>query len=256
LAHIKKVVLAVESGKADFGVVPLENYYNGEVIQTLDALTHCAFKTRIIMEKPMQIVHCLGALKNHGVIKNIFSKDQALEQCEEYLTDNYPLATPIAVSSTSEAVERIVKENLLDSAAIASKSALLNAGLIILAEDICPNNITRFIGLAKESIRSTNSTGNDKTFMVIHPPRRDKPGTLFHCLAPLKAQDINLEDARSRPDRKGGYYFYLEFSGHKKDIQVAEAMRSIKGYLDVENKFNDAVRILGSYPNTHWKDLK
>lgn len=253
MAHIRKVILAVENAEVDFGVVPLENYYNGEVIQTLDSLTQNSSKARIVMEKPMQIFHCFGALQNHGDILRVFSKDQALEQCESYLMDNYPAAVSIPLSSTAEAVERIKREGLLDSAAIASESAILNSGLEVLAKDICPNNITRFIGLGRYS---TQPTGNDKTFVAIHPQTRDRPGTLFHCLAPLEGQQINLEAIRSRPDKHGGYYFYLELDGHEKDCSVISAIRSIKDYLDLGNKFSDAVRILGSYPNTNWKNLK
>ena len=55
------------------------------------------------------------------MIKTIFSKDQALEQCSDYLFQNYPYAMEIATSSTAEAAERIAREKLLEAAAMLRK---------------------------------------------------------------------------------------------------------------------------------------
>jgi len=251
LGHIKQVISAVEDGTAEFGVIPIENYQNGKVIHTLDALIKQANKTKIIMEKTIVINHCIGALPEHKEIKNIFSKDQALEQCDSYLTEKYPDTKAIAVSSTSEGVQRIVNEKLLDCAAIASKEAILNAGLKVIEENICPNNKTRFFIL---STKATGPTGDDKTLISLHPPRKDESGVLYSCLSFFAMYKINLEDLLPRPDRKGAYYFFLELDGHEEDRFIKITLENLKAYLDPENKFPDAVRVFGSYPNTHWKD--
>lgn len=251
LKHIKQVISAVENKNADFGVIPIENYQNGKVMSTLDAFIKYTSKSRIIMEKTIVIEHCIGALGGHREIKKVFSKDQALEQCDSYLTDKYPDAELIAVSSTSEAVRRIVSENLKDSCAIASKESLLSNGLEILEENICLNNKTRFFVLCN---KETESTGDDKTLISLHPPKKDEPGVLYSCLSFLAMFKINLEDLLPRPDKKGAYYFFAELNGHEKDKFVKLTLENLKAYLDPENKFPDAVRIFGSYPNTHWKD--
>ena len=251
LGHIKQVISAVEDGTAEFGVIPIENYQNGKVIHTLDALIKQSNKAKIIIEKTIVINHCIGALQEHKEIKNIFSKDQALEQCDIYLTDKYPNAEPIAVSSTAEGVQRIVREKLLDCAAIASKEALISAGLEVLEENICPNNKTRFFVL---SLNGTKPTGDDKTLIALHPPKKDESGVLYSCLSFFAMYKINLEDLLPRPDRKGAYYFFLELDGHEKDRFVKITLENLKAYLDPENKFPDAVRVFGSYPNTHWKE--
>jgi len=253
LVHIRKVIQAVENGETEFGVIPFENYHNGKVIHTLDALSRYAAKARLIREKAFRIVHCIGALPNHREINNVFSKDQALEQCDEYLADNYPSATPVAVSSTSEAARRIAEEKLLNAAAISSEESLVSSGLEVMAKDICPNNLTRFIVLGRSPTRPTE---DDKTFLAIHPPRMDEAGVLYGCLGFPAAYKVNLDDLLPRPDRRGGYYFYTEMSGHEQEPRIQRVLGDIKYFLDPENKSPDAVKVFGSYPNTHWKDTK
>lgn len=255
LQPIRRVVRSVETGEVDHGVVPIENIYDGEVRETLDSLTECS-KTRIISEMSLAIVHCLGALQGRGQITRIYSKDQALEQCSRYLCEKYPDADTFAVSSTAEAARRIAEEKMLDAAAIASESALMGSGLEILASDICPNNKTRFVILGTAS---TNKSGDDKTFVAIHPQSskvRDRPGVLNCTLDFFASLGINLEYIQSRPDGKKGYIFYIELNGHERDEAVNTALDSIRLSLDPQKLFLDTVKVLGSYKNTHWKEGK
>jgi chorismate mutase/prephenate dehydratase len=247
---IRNVVMAVESGKVTYGVVPIENFYNGEIRETLDSLTDCD-KTRIIKELALPIVHCLGALPWHDRIKEILSKDQALEQCAKYICKYYPDALQIATPSTAEAIEIIKREKRLNAAVIASEKALKDSGFKILAKDLCSNNKTRFVVLGREE---TSPTGDDKTFLAIHPPVRDRPGVLANIINPISSLGINMEYIQSRPDGKSGYYFYIEINGHQKDKKVKIATEAIKLSLDAEKKYPDTLKILGSYKNTHWKE--
>jgi len=246
---IRRVIQAVELRTADRGIVPIENFYSGEVIETLDALNEVS-KTKIVNEIGFSIKHCLGVLENSTDINKIFSKDQALNQCSKYLCENYPDADTISVSSTSEAVNRIMDENLLDAGAIASEEALLNNNMKILAKDICPNNKTRFAILGTEK---TEPTKNDKTFLSFHPVK-DCPGILQSCLGFFSNLGINLDYIQSRPDGKGGYRFYIELEGHEKDEPVKIAIQSLRYSLDPEKRYEDAVKILGSFPDADWKN--
>lgn len=247
---IRNVVMAVENGRVERGVVPLENFYNGHVIHTLDSLTKCE-RTKIIHEKALKVVHCLGAIPNHGKITRIYSKDQALEQCDEYIYANFPDAETIATASTAEAADYIAKNNYLDAAAIAPQGALIKSGLEVIAKDLCPNNSTRFIVLGANS---TMPTGDDKTILAIHPPIRDRPGVLADCLNIFRSQHINLECIYSRPDRRKGYFFYVELDGHENDENVNIALGALRYSLDQKHKHPDTVKILGSFANSHWKD--
>jgi len=250
LSPIRKVINAVESKEVHYGVVPIENFYNGEVRETLDSLTDCVH-TKIVNEKAFEIIHCLGALKSHKEITKIMSKNQALEQCSKYLCKNYPHAITISTESTSLAAETIEREQLENSAAIASETALKNTGLEILASNICPNNKTRFVAL---STSSTKSTGNDKTLLAYHPPFKNRPGTLHTNLGIFANLEINLEYLQSRPDGSGGHIFYIELKGHRDDKPVKLALDSLKYALDPKNKNPSVLKVLGSYPNTDWKN--
>ena len=246
---IRKVVLAVEKDLAEYGVVPLENFYNGEVRETLDSLIDMKY-THIINETSLSIVHCLGALKEHETIEQILSKDQALEQCSRYICTYYPNAQTISLNSTAQAVEEIAFKKLKNAGAIANKSALEKYGLELIEEDICPNNKTRFVILGK---KGNGSTGNDKTLLVIHPTVKDKPGVLEKCLGVFSKREINLEYIQSRPDGKDGYYFYIEINGHKEDEKVINSIFELKNFLDPENIYENTLIVLGSYENTNWK---
>jgi len=247
---IRNVIMAVENGKVARAIVPLENFYNGSVIQTFDSLTRCD-NVQIIQEKALKVVHYLGALKGHARISRIYSKDQALEQCNGFIAANFSDATTIATTSTAEAAEYISREKLLDAAAIAPRTALLKSGLKVIAEDICPNNSTRFVVLGKDK---SIPTGDDKTILAIHPPIRDRPGVLADCLNILCSQHINLEGLHSRPDGKKGYYFYIELNGHENDENVRIALQAVKNSLDPKHKHPDTIKVLGSFANSHWKD--
>lgn len=240
---IEQAIMAVEEEKVDYGVAPLENFYNGEVRETIDNLVECD-KTKIVAEVSHQIIHCLGALPDHEQINRILSKDQALEQCRKYISEHYPFAKKEAVNDTSEAAQIIRNYDFKESAAISSEEDLRKYKLEILDRDILPNNKTKFVILGREE---TESTGDDKTLLVIHPKARDEPGTLVRCLDPFADYEINLEYIQSRPDKEGGYYFYLELKGHRKDEKVKCALAE----LDPEDF---AVKWLGSYKDSHWKD--
>ncbi len=246
---IRNVVMAVENGRVDAGVVPIENFYNGAVIHTLDSLTRCD-KVKITKERALKVVHCLGAVKGYGKINKIFSKDQALEQCDEFISSRFPEVETITSASTAQAAEYVSKNNLLDSAAIASEVALKRSGLEIIARDLCPNNSTRFVVLGYEV---TRPTGDDKTILAIHPPE-DRPGVLSDCLNIIGSQHINLECIHSRPDGKKGYFFYLELNGHQEDENVKIAMEALSYSLDPKKRDLDTIKVLGSFANSHWKN--
>lgn len=246
---IRNVIRSVDAEDAEYGVVPIENFYNGEVRQTLDSLIECS-KAKIVSEKSFDIVHCLGALPNHTTIKQILSKDQALEQCSIYTCKKYPNALEISTTSTSEAARIVKDESRLNAAVIASESALKSYGFEIIEKDICPNNKTRFIAVGKYTPKQT---GDDKTFLAIHPSI-DRLGILSDISSAFKLFGVNLEYFQSRPDGKKGYIFYAELGGHQEEAHVARAIDAVKYALDPKNNFPDTIKILGSYKNTHWKN--
>lgn len=236
LLPIRRVVMAVENGQVDFGVIPFENAKEGKVWEGLDTLAVCK-KTKIVQESFLPIVHCLGALNSHGEIKKIMSKDTAIAQCGEYLYSTYPDVQTIATSSTGEAVDIVVNLNLTDTAAIASEETL-RPRLEVLARDISPNNKTRFGIISRDP---TPPTEDDKTLIALYPPT-DSPGTLVQMLHCFADRGLNLEGISERPLMPRGYYFYSEINGHEDDKLVREALQAAR-----------FVKVIGSYRNSYWK---
>jgi len=244
---ISRVVDGVERGMAERAVVPLENFYNGIVTQTIDALLRCD-KAKIVGETYSKIEHCLGALPGHSRIEKILSKDQALEQCSDYLSKNYADVFAVPVDSTSAAVEIIRRENMLNAAAIASKEALQNSQFEIIEENICPNNKTRF-AIIGEGL--TAPTGNDKTLLAIHPPM-DRVGILNEIVTRISRHCINMEYIQSRPDGNGGYRFIVEIDKHAQDSSLSIIGDELANrWKSKDRKF---IKVLGSYKDRGWKN--
>jgi len=101
---IQEVFEAVERGKADYGVVPIENSTEGVVNRTLDMFIES--EVRICGEILMRISHdLLSANGNPGAIEKIYSHPQALAQCRRWLAKHYPKAQVIETLSTARAAQ-------------------------------------------------------------------------------------------------------------------------------------------------------
>jgi chorismate mutase/prephenate dehydratase len=236
LNSVSEVFKAVESGVAEFGVVPIENSNEGAVSSTLDMFFDS--NLRICGEVTVEINECL--LSNHKLadIKRIYSHPSALGQCSSWIRKNLPRAELVETSSTSVAAQKASKEK--HSAAIAGRLAAEEYGLEIIAEKIQDQlmNRTRFLVVGN---LEPNSTGKDKTsvlFVVHH-----RPGSLYNSLGVLGKYKINMTKIESRPI-KGmlwEYAFFVDFQGHVSDSKVAKALNELK-------KHTLQLKILGSYP--------
>jgi len=227
----------VESGSADYGVVPVENSTEGAVTFTMDELIETS--VNVIGEKFIRISYYLiSGNGSMGGIKKLFSHPQPLGQCKDWLRKNLPDAEVIQVDSTSRAAQLASEEPA--SAAIASFAASEKYKLNILAEHIedLRENYTRFFALG----RGFNMpTGKDKTSIVC--AIKDKPGALLDIIIPLKNAGINMTKIESRPNKKKmwEYNFFIDFHGHKNDKVVQDTLEIMKN----ETYF---LKILGSYP--------
>lgn len=236
---IPDIFAAVESGRADYGVVPVENSSEGSVIPTLDAFNTSSLQ--ISAELLLRIRQCLLAGADTGLrdIARVVSHQQSLGQCRDWLGANLPGVEKVSVSSNAEAARLASQQRGV--AAIAGKTAAELYGLQVLAEGIedSADNTTRFVLLSRAS--ATHATGRDRTSIIIFT--KNEPGTLFRALEPFHRFGVNLTKLESRPSRKGAwsYSFYVDFDGHVEDGHVRQALQVLKSHaLDV--------KVLGSYP--------
>jgi chorismate mutase/prephenate dehydratase len=235
---IDEVFEAVEVGEVPFAMVPVENSLEGSITRAYDLLLDSPLM--VCGETELRISHCLIALAGAGLdtIRFVYSHPQALGQCRNFL--NHLSAEIIPASDTAGSVRMIKEQGRQDGAAVASARAAELYGLKIIAREIedNPHNFTRFFVLSKED---SPPTGNDKTSIVFS--LKHKPGALYECLREFASRKVNLTKLESRPTRHQPweYNFYMDFSGHREEKEVGEALKALEEHAVF-------VKILGSYP--------
>jgi chorismate mutase / prephenate dehydratase len=237
-AAIDEIFRDVESGAADYGVVPVENSTGGVVSHTLDELVHT--KLRICGEVTLPVHHhLLSKHKTLKQVKKVYSHSQSFAQCRKWLDAKLQKAEREPVASNAQAAV-LAKKN--GGAAIASLQAGKIYGLNILASNIedDPNNTTRFLVVGKHD---PTPTGADLTSVVLSA-HRNQPGALFTLLQPFAQAKMDLTRIESRPIKGAAvqdYYFFIDFQGHASEPRVAEVLEAVR----TQAAF---FKVLGSYP--------
>jgi chorismate mutase / prephenate dehydratase len=236
---IDEVFRAVESGTADFGVVPVENSTEGAVGRSLDLMPQTPVK--VCGEVLIRIHHhlmCKQANADMKALKRIFSHGQTLGQCHEWLNTHVPNAERVAVASNAEAARRAAEE--AGSAAVAGQMAAEHYGLQILASNIEdePNNTTRFLVLGDYAPKPS---GRDKTSLVLSA--RNRAGAVYEMLTPFATRGVSMTKFESRPSKVAlwEYLFFVDIEGHRDDAQVAAALEEV-------GRIAGYIKVLGSYP--------
>jgi chorismate mutase/prephenate dehydratase len=237
LATIEEVFQEVESGNADFGVVPVENSGQGTIQSTLDMFLTSRLK--ICGEVELQVHQFLlsrtGRLED---VERIYAHPQSLAQCKNWLRQNCGKTERFAATSNAEAARRA--RNADDAAAIAGESAAHVYGLKVIAGPIedRPDNTTRFLVIGRDLLPPS---GHDRTSLLVFV--RDQPGALFNLLKPLADNGVSMNRIESRPSHQGRwqYAFFIDISGHVEDAPVKKALEGL-------GSFAAQVRVLGSYP--------
>jgi chorismate mutase/prephenate dehydratase len=235
-ATIRDVFTEVERGRADYGVVPVENSTEGVVTRTLDTFVESDLK--ISAEILMEVSHHLLANCRLEEVKKVYSFSQAFAQCRTWLESNLPGAELVEVSSTSRAAQ--ITANEANAAAVASELAAEIYGIKVLVPRIedSAGNVTRFIVIGREI---SDPSGDDKTSIMFSV--KDRVGALYDSLKPFAKYGINLTKIESRPSRKKPweYIFFVDLLGHCKSENVAAALEQLSEACLF-------VKVLGSYP--------
>ncbi|MFH1367534.1 MAG: prephenate dehydratase [Elusimicrobiota bacterium] len=227
----------VEKGRADYGVVPIENSTDGAVYYTLDMFG--ASDLSICSEFSMRIEECLlSRASGAGDIKKVYSIASALGQCRQWIEDNLPGVRIQETLSTVNAAQKASKEK--NSAAIGPRAAAALHGLDVLAAGIedSKENHTRFLVLGHAM---ADRSGQDKTSIMVS--LKDRVGALHDMLVPFKKNRISLTKIESRPTKKKAweYVFFIDFLGHVSEKRVQKALKGLE-------KGCSMIKVLGSYP--------
>jgi len=239
LNSVEEVFHEVESGAADFGVVPIENSTEGTVNNTLDMFLTSPL--RICSEVELRIhQNLMGAMTSLGEIKRVCGHAQSLAQCRGWLQENLPGVERVPVGSNAEGARRARDEE--GTAAIAGAAAAEVYGLNLLVPQIedRPDNTTRFLVVGR---KSAAPSADDKTTLMISASHTDAPGALFRLLEPFAKAGISLTRIESRPSRrrKWDYVFFVDLDGHAEQEPLASALADLKSRATL-------CKVVGSYP--------
>ncbi|HWK26629.1 MAG TPA: prephenate dehydratase [Solirubrobacter sp.] len=249
LATLRDVVLAVQQGRVERALAPVENALEGGVDPVLDALALEAPDVALIGEVIQPVSYCLAAGRalDLSEITMVFSHPQALGQCREWLAAHVPGAAVVPAASTADAVREVAGSDGT-AAAIGPRLAARRYGAVMLAEDLedDPGNATRFAWLARtEDAPAAPASGPAKTTLVFWGMGSGGSGWLVSCLAVFAFAGINLTRIESRPLRRGmgQYMFFLDLEGSTADPAVEGAVQGLRRHAEL-------VRVLGSFATT------
>jgi prephenate dehydratase len=241
--RFEQVFLALDRGKVQAAVIPIENTLHGSVHENYDHLLR--FQLNITGETSVRIVHNL--IVRPGVkfkqLRRVYSHPVALNQCLSFLSRN-PQMEKTPFYDTAGSVKMIVEEQLDDAAAIASSIAADLYGAHILRRSIEDDrqNFTRFFLLQRPKTKLLVPDGKERKTSLVFTTH-NVPGALFRALSAFALRDLSLAKIESRPLRgkPWEYLFYVDVLADSADPRMQKAL----GHLE---ELADFLKVLGCYP--------
>lgn len=209
---------AVEKGLCQYGILPIENSSYGSVGSVYDLMQNYNF--HIVKSIRLRISHNLMAKPGTKMsdIKEIFSHEQAIGQCGEFLKTLKDVKITVC-ENTAVAAKMVAESERKDVAAISAKDCLELYGLELLKKHIqvTDNNYTRFICISK---KLEIYPGSNRISLILSLPHI--PRSLYHTIAKFAALGVNLTKLESRPipgsDFEFLFYFDLEASVYSPEL--------------------------------------
>ncbi len=216
--HFEGVFSAVEKGLCKYGLLPIENSSYGSVNEVYDLMRNHKFY--IVRTIKLHVSHNLLAKKGVKLenIKEIFSHEQAIGQCSEFLRAHPEIKITVC-ENTAVAAKTVAESDRTDIAAISSANCANLYGLGVLSQRIqnSDNNYTRFICISKEP---EIYQGANKISLMLTLPH--KPGALYSLMSKFNSLGVNLSKLESRPivgsDFEFMFYFDLDASVTDKKV--------------------------------------
>ena len=206
---------AVSSGKAKYGVLPVENTLGGTVYDTLDLLAMHPELT-VIGEQQVRVMHNLIVVPGTKLedIRKVYSHPQGLQQCRAFLDKELPDAERIPFFDTAGSVEYIAKLGDKSCAAIAGSPAAHYYGMEILSQGIetDASNYTRFYILSREENAAIYRSQSEPNKAALSFSVSDEPGSLMDVLKTFADEGVNMTKLESRPipGKPWEYLFFVE----------------------------------------------
>ena len=246
-ATFRAVAHAVLGGRADVGLLPIDNAIAGTIREGYDVLAE--YELDPLAEITLRLEHRLVGLPGATLegVREIESHAIVLAECGRFLA-TLPEVKRVPVGDTAIAARNVAAAKDPSRAAICSKEAADRYGLVELAGSIAdhPDNTTRFLlfrapvasGLAAEF--EPAASGTDRKTSIIFSVA-DKPGALARSLDAFGKHGLNVSKLDSKA-RLGTteFAFYADVDGDVREERFADALRDLKEYTS-------SLHIIGSY---------
>jgi chorismate mutase / prephenate dehydratase len=238
VGSISDVFAAVEAGRAQLGIVPVENTTEGVVTQTLDAFGER--EVTVCAERVLRISNALLSKSGQlGDVRRVISHPQPLAQCRRWLDQQLPGVPREEMASTAAAAQRAAGDP--ECAAIGSLLSAEVYGLAVVAAGIEDrrDNSTRFLVIGGDP---PPPSGRDLT-SIVFTIRRDEAGALFRLIEPFAREGVNLTSIQLRPikGKPWEYLFFIDCEGHRSEAAVHRALENAA-------RVAHSTRVLGSFP--------
>jgi prephenate dehydratase len=237
---------ALEKGKADLAMIPIENSVAGRVADIHHLLPTSGL--HIIGEHFLPIHFQLMAVPGARLkdIKSVHSHIHALGQCRKIIRAHG--WTAVVEGDTAGAAREVAERGDRTRAALAPRIAAGLYGLDILKEDVEDeaHNTTRFIILSKKDVRAPANNGPVITTFVFRV--RNVPAALYKALGGFATNGVNMTKLESYQleGKFSATQFYADVEGHPDDRPLTLALEELAF-------FSAEFRILGVYPASDFR---
>lgn len=232
----------VDTGQADYGLLPIENTSSGAINDVYDLLQTTSIS--IVGEIRIPINHALLTSVDSSTeeLQTIYSHPQPFQQCSHYL-NQYPNWKIEYCESTAAAMEKVALAQSPYVAAIGSEAGGSLYGLKPLANNLANQqiNVTRFIIIARKAIDVSDQVPAKTTFLMA---TGQQAGALVDALMILKKYDIIMTKLESRPINGTPWeeMFYIDVQANLRDINMQKALHDL-------SQTTRSLKILGCYPS-------
>ncbi|SDZ93204.1 chorismate mutase [Alkalimonas amylolytica] len=237
-----EIIKAVETGHADYAVLPIENTSSGSINEVYDLLQHT--RLSIVGELTHPIDHCVLGLPGAPLnqIRQICAHPQVIAQCSQFLLGLTNIKVEYCDSS-SDAFQRVQKKQDPTIVAIGGEAGGKIYGLEVLARDLAnqKDNVSRFIVVARKAVTVAKAIPAKTTFIMF---TGQQPGALVDALTVLKRHGISMAKLESRPIPGNPWeeMFYVDVLANANDYAMTRALEEL-------NRITKFIKVLGCYPS-------
>jgi len=240
-ASFEDVFAAIEEGRAQLGMIPIDNSIAGRVADIHHFLPNSGLHIvgEFFLPIHFQLLAVPGATRDS--IKTVHSHIHALGQCRKIISELG--LKPVMAGDTAGSAREVAEWGDPTRASLATSLAAEIYGLETLATDVEDeaHNTTRFIILSKEYDEAPATEQMVVTTFVFRV--RNLPASLYKALGGFATNGVNMTKLEAYMV-DGGFtatVFLADVEGHPSDPGLARALEELEF-------FTTELKILGVYP--------